>query len=422
MSEEQQIASKEVSRPEKDDESPSNKVSDDKASIVAADLDQGTANESLALSQQQEPAESSDNKEHRDGGGAVLAEEQGEKNTAAPDEGENAERGEDEAALEPSKISATEEKNEEAMQGTAEPCSNNNNDHRALDSAASEITANSSTVNESPEVLNEGYLPDISRQTSFAVSEDASTSVPAAAMEEAVPETLENLQVAWSEPDDVVVSVPKTPPPSQAPDKEADAVVCVDNNDVPFANDRVEDALSPPTDRTSIPAIQESPTVVEDSAADATTDMVRNDDSPIHHHAASHKTASIPTTADAALTTTLLPLQDNGDDDDNDDTHNNNDTKQRANTDDFVNHGLALWETRRQDWLDHHHSASQQPPLSLQQRRATPLEVDDIIDVIFTSSRQVREQGGPRKFAKNVPLPQMVDILQDLWEAEGLDA
>jgi hypothetical protein len=31
------------------------------------------------------------------------------------------------------------------------------------------------------------------------------------------------------------------------------------------------------------------------------------------------------------------------------------------------------------------------------------------------------EEGPPRCFLQNVPLPQIVDFLVDLWEAEGLD-
>jgi hypothetical protein len=53
--------------------------------------------------------------------------------------------------------------------------------------------------------------------------------------------------------------------------------------------------------------------------------------------------------------------------------------------------------------------------------QAIPVDVDEIIDVIFQSPKQWREEGGPRRFPCAVPLPQMVDILQDLWEAEGLD-
>ena len=50
---------------------------------------------------------------------------------------------------------------------------------------------------------------------------------------------------------------------------------------------------------------------------------------------------------------------------------------------------------------------------------AVPIEVDAIIDVIF--SQRWRTQDEDSLFPQPVPLPQMVDILVDLWEAEGLD-
>jgi hypothetical protein len=76
---------------------------------------------------------------------------------------------------------------------------------------------------------------------------------------------------------------------------------------------------------------------------------------------------------------------------------------------------------------------------------AVPLDVDEIIEILFAP----RWRGGvppppcpspssagsntntrfydddlaqpPPSFPTNVPLPQMVDVLVDLWEAEGLD-
>uniref|UniRef100_A0A6U3C476 Gag1-like clamp domain-containing protein n=1 Tax=Entomoneis paludosa TaxID=265537 RepID=A0A6U3C476_9STRA len=103
----------------------------------------------------------------------------------------------------------------------------------------------------------------------------------------------------------------------------------------------------------------------------------------------------------------------------------------------WVNHGFVLWEKSRKEWL-------QRPPndatvaLSMTQQtqgeveappppqpRAVPLDVDEIIDIIFLStstSAKQQQKNGPVRFPQNVALPQMVDILQDLWEAEGLDA
>ena len=42
--------------------------------------------------------------------------------------------------------------------------------------------------------------------------------------------------------------------------------------------------------------------------------------------------------------------------------------------------------------------------------------------VIVVGERNITtEEGPPQRFPRNVPLPQMIDILVDLWEAEGLD-
>ena len=80
--------------------------------------------------------------------------------------------------------------------------------------------------------------------------------------------------------------------------------------------------------------------------------------------------------------------------------------------------GLQQWEEARAMWL-HHNKASDTDSTA---RAAAPLEVDEIIDVIFSPRwrQQGDEDGPPRRFPQNVPLPQMVDILVDLWEAEGL--
>ena len=56
-------------------------------------------------------------------------------------------------------------------------------------------------------------------------------------------------------------------------------------------------------------------------------------------------------------------------------------------------------------------------------RQAIPLDVDEIIDIIFSPRWRMAgiETGPPKRFPQNVPLVQMVDVLVDLWEAEGLD-
>ena len=57
------------------------------------------------------------------------------------------------------------------------------------------------------------------------------------------------------------------------------------------------------------------------------------------------------------------------------------------------------------------------------------IDVDEIIDIILSNrwrtSTTTYDNGEEKKdgtiFPRTVPLPQMVDILVDLWEAEGLD-
>ena len=123
----------------------------------------------------------------------------------------------------------------------------------------------------------------------------------------------------------------------------------------------------------------------------------------------------------------------------------------------YVNHGLAVWEMNRQRWLqarpsisttkneetdDSGHGRSpttthpEQP--RQQQRHAKQINVDEIIDAIFTSHKAMLSTSATNAmngdtgtalssssnmtapFPQSVPLPQMIDILQDLWEAESL--
>lgn len=42
------------------------------------------------------------------------------------------------------------------------------------------------------------------------------------------------------------------------------------------------------------------------------------------------------------------------------------------------------------------------------------MDVDEVIDDLFSG------RGGTGNLPQSVPLPQMIDLLVDLWEAEGL--
>ena len=76
--------------------------------------------------------------------------------------------------------------------------------------------------------------------------------------------------------------------------------------------------------------------------------------------------------------------------------------------------GFRRWEESRASWLNQSDGSNSTA------RAAVPIEVDEIIDLIF-SQRWRNPDSSATTFPQPVPLPQMVDILVDLWEAEGLD-
>ena len=92
--------------------------------------------------------------------------------------------------------------------------------------------------------------------------------------------------------------------------------------------------------------------------------------------------------------------------------------------------GFKRWTAARDQWCrrpaDGNHSSNQK------HFQAVPIDVDGIIDVLFDprwrggAAAAAAMAGGrlalkPPRFPTNVPLPQMIDVLTDLWEAEGLD-
>lgn len=104
----------------------------------------------------------------------------------------------------------------------------------------------------------------------------------------------------------------------------------------------------------------------------------------------------------------------------------------------FINTGLQKWELGRRQWLDYSGitptssaiSQSDQsrcfPSSKKKKKGATNLNVDKIIDLVVSNRWRLATKGGQKEkekatFDKPVPLPQMVDILADLWEAEGMD-
>ena len=84
--------------------------------------------------------------------------------------------------------------------------------------------------------------------------------------------------------------------------------------------------------------------------------------------------------------------------------------------------GLIKWQTARDAWCQKPKGSDVS---SKEKRQAIPIDVDGIIDVLFDprwrGGGRVKVSLEPPRFPKNVPLPQMIDVLTDLWEAEGLD-
>mmetsp|Transcript_1847 Transcript_1847/g.2586 ORF Transcript_1847/g.2586 Transcript_1847/m.2586 type:complete len:125 (-) Transcript_1847:383-757(-) len=74
----------------------------------------------------------------------------------------------------------------------------------------------------------------------------------------------------------------------------------------------------------------------------------------------------------------------------------------------FTNHGLLLWEKRREEWLRLSRGGGRPPGT-----RAKNLDIDRVIDSIFSPAAKGH-------LPESTPLPQMVDLLVDMWEAEGL--
>jgi hypothetical protein len=81
--------------------------------------------------------------------------------------------------------------------------------------------------------------------------------------------------------------------------------------------------------------------------------------------------------------------------------------------------GFQEWEKGRGQWL----SKANANPAEKSNQGAVDLDVDEVIDCIVSNRWRSALKGGKDKamFPKPVPLPQMIDILTDLWEAEGLD-
>jgi hypothetical protein len=85
-------------------------------------------------------------------------------------------------------------------------------------------------------------------------------------------------------------------------------------------------------------------------------------------------------------------------------------SKKKSNKEEeFVNTGKERWLNVRRQWL----TVTNTKPSTSGEVRARDIDPEDVIDRIFS-------QNGDGTLAVPVPLGQMVDILIDFWEADGL--
>lgn len=78
----------------------------------------------------------------------------------------------------------------------------------------------------------------------------------------------------------------------------------------------------------------------------------------------------------------------------------------------FVNHGLARWHQIRAEWK------RPNPEKGVSRMKcgvtAKDLDIDTVVEHIFS------QVGKGPELPESVPLSQMIDILIDFWEADGL--
>ena len=80
----------------------------------------------------------------------------------------------------------------------------------------------------------------------------------------------------------------------------------------------------------------------------------------------------------------------------------------------YINHGYERWMKLREDWRNG--VPHNRPPGSPVRRRPEPrsIDVEEILDRIFNA------RDGNMTLPDPVPLGKMIDILLDVWEADGL--
>ena len=90
-------------------------------------------------------------------------------------------------------------------------------------------------------------------------------------------------------------------------------------------------------------------------------------------------------------------------------------TKKGAETGEhgYVNVGLQRWEKMRAEWTGSRPGVEGARAPRRGEVRAKTIDVEDVIERIFS-------QTGKGQLSEPIPLGQMIDILVDFWESEGL--
>lgn len=85
-------------------------------------------------------------------------------------------------------------------------------------------------------------------------------------------------------------------------------------------------------------------------------------------------------------------------------------TESKTTEEEFINPGLQRWEQIREDWVKVVPSKATKRKGEV---KAKPVDVDDVIERIYS-------QTGNGTLRDPLPLGQMIDLLIDFWEADGL--
>lgn len=85
-------------------------------------------------------------------------------------------------------------------------------------------------------------------------------------------------------------------------------------------------------------------------------------------------------------------------------------SKNKGEETDSSNNGISKWESLRKEWLK---SSPGNVSKKVGEVIAKNIDVDDVIERIYS-------QSGNGSLREPIPLGQMIDLLVDFWEADGL--